>query len=98
MSLIRRGARVAAISAIHGNVQRRQQGRWAAADQAAADQAAAAQAPAPAPVPAAAPAPAPAADASQADTLAMLKQLGELRAAGVLTEDEFAAQKARLIG
>lgn len=99
MSLIRRGARVAAISAIHGNVQRRQQGRWAAADQAAADQAAAAQAAAAlAPAPAAAPAPAPVAEASQSDMLATLKQLGELRDAGVLTEDEFAAQKARLLG
>ncbi len=27
-----------------------------------------------------------------------LKQLGELRDAGVLTEDEFAAQKAKLLG
>jgi hypothetical protein len=30
--------------------------------------------------------------------LSQLKQLGELRDAGVLTEDEFAAQKAKLLG
>lgn len=32
------------------------------------------------------------------DTLAQLKELGELRDSGVLTEDEFAAQKAKLLG
>lgn len=98
MSLLRRGARVAAISSIHGNVQRRQQQRWAAADQAAADQAAAA----PAPVAAAAPV-APVAPAEQppaglrAETIALLTQLGSLHAAGVLTDEEFAVQKARLL-
>jgi len=40
----------------------------------------------------------PPAAASQADVLNQLKQLGELRDAGVLTEDEFAAQKAKLLG
>jgi len=35
---------------------------------------------------------------SQADVLSQLKQLGELRDAGVLTEEEFAAQKAKLLG
>jgi hypothetical protein len=32
------------------------------------------------------------------DTLARLTQLGELRAAGVLTEAEFESQKARILG
>lgn len=32
------------------------------------------------------------------DVIAQLTQLGELRAAGVLTDDEFAAQKARILG
>jgi hypothetical protein len=41
--------------------------------------------------------PAPAAP-SQADVISQLKQLGELRDAGVLTEEEFAAQKAKLLG
>ena len=30
--------------------------------------------------------------------LDQLKQLGELHASGVLTDDEFAAQKAKLLG
>jgi hypothetical protein len=46
------------------------------------------------PVPAA-PAPAPA--APQVDLVEQLRKLGELRDAGILTEDEFAAQKAKLL-
>ncbi len=42
-------------------------------------------------------APAPAAP-SQEDTLAQLKELGELKASGVLTEEEFEAQKAKILG
>ena len=41
---------------------------------------------------------APAAPAAQPDMIEQLKKLGELRDAGILTEDEFAAQKARLLG
>jgi hypothetical protein len=41
------------------------------------------------------PAPAPAAPA--ADPLEQLKQLGELKAQGVLTEAEFEAQKAKIL-
>jgi hypothetical protein len=33
-----------------------------------------------------------------ADPIAQLKQLGELRAQGILTEEEFAAQKAKILG
>lgn len=96
MSLLRRGARVAAISSIHGNVQRRQQQRWAAADQAVASAAPAPAAPVAAP---SAPQPVDVAPAAiQPETLVLLKQLGELHAAGVLTDEEFAAQKARLLG
>jgi len=40
--------------------------------------------------------PAPAAP-GPGDTLSQLKQLGELRDSGVLTEDEFAAQKAKVL-
>jgi hypothetical protein len=43
--------------------------------------------------PQAAPAP-----AAGGDTVAQLKELGELRDSGVLTEEEFAAQKAKLLG
>jgi hypothetical protein len=32
------------------------------------------------------------------DPIAKLKELGELRDSGVLTEEEFAAQKAKLLG
>jgi hypothetical protein len=40
---------------------------------------------------------APAADEGP-DQLEQLKQLGELKASGVLTEEEFAAQKAKILG
>ena len=49
------------------------------------------------PEPQYAPNPPPAAP-SQADVINQLKQLGELRDAGVLTEEEFAGQKAKLLG
>ena len=45
-----------------------------------------------------APPPEPPAAPSQADVISQLKQLGELRDAGILTEEEFAAQKAKLLG
>jgi hypothetical protein len=56
------------------------------------EMAAAAQAPAPAVTPAPAVAPAPAIDMDQ------LKQLGDLHAAGVLTDEEFVAAKAKILG
>ena len=40
------------------------------------------------------PPPAPAA----ADPIAQLKELGELHQSGVLTDEEFAAQKAKILG
>jgi hypothetical protein len=52
-------------------------------------------------VPYGAPAPAPAAPppaAPQLDMVEQLRRLGELRDAGVLTEDEFAARKAKVLG
>ncbi len=88
MSLLRRASRVAVASSVHGNVQRRQRERWAAADQAAA-----AHTP-PTPPPTAAAPPPPAVD----DLIGALERLGKLRDSGVLTEAEFAAQKARLLG
>jgi Short C-terminal domain len=103
MGILKTAATVAVASSVHGRIQRRQQQRWAAQDQAAA-------APAPPPAPAAAaplapaaaaPAPpAPAAPAPPADTgerLAQLTQLGELLKAGILTEDEFQQQKTRIL-
>lgn len=92
MSLLRSAGRVAAASAVHGRVQRRQQQRWAAQDQAAAAQAQATQPPAPAP--AATPAAAP----MDFDTkIAQLEKLGELRDKGILTDVEFEVQKAHLL-
>jgi hypothetical protein len=44
-----------------------------------------------------APPPPPPASAED-DTIAQLTKLGELKAAGVLTEEEFAAQKAKILG
>lgn len=99
MGILKTAATVAVASSVHGRVQRRQQQRWAAQDQAAAP----APAPAPmaaAPAPAPAPPPAPAAPAPPADMgerLEQLKQLGELLQAGILTEAEFQQQKARIL-
>jgi hypothetical protein len=104
---------VAVASSVHGRVQRRQQARWAEQDQAAAapppappppappppappPPAPPPQAPvatAPAPQPPAAPVPAP----DMGERLAQLTQLGELLKAGILTEDEFQQQKARIL-
>jgi hypothetical protein len=41
--------------------------------------------------------PPPAPSAGGTDTIEMLKQLGELHASGVLTDEEFAAQKAKVL-
>ena len=103
MGLLKTAATVAVASSVHGRIQRRQQARWAAQDQAAAGMPAQ---PPPAPYPAQAqpaspqPAPTPAAPAPAADMsdrLAQLKQLGELLSAGVLTQAEFDQQKARIL-
>ncbi len=93
MSLLRTAARTAVASSVHGRIQRRQQERWAAADQALS--AAPPSHPQFAPPPP--PAPAPTAPSTD-ELLRQLERLGNLRASGVLTEEEFAAQKARLLG
>lgn len=46
------------------------------------------------PIPSAPPAAAPAQD----DPIAQLERLGQLKAQGILTEEEFAAQKAKILG
>jgi hypothetical protein len=48
--------------------------------------------------PAADSAPAQQAPASQGDLISQLERLGALKAQGILTEEEFAAQKAKLLG
>lgn len=55
-------------------------------------------APAAPPAPPAPAAPPAAAPSDLDEMLERLTRLGELRAAGVLTEEEFAAQKARIVG
>lgn len=47
--------------------------------------------------PQAPPAPAPTPEAGGQSTIDQLKELGELKAQGILTEEEFAAQKAKLL-
>jgi len=95
MGLIRGVARTAVVAgtatAVSNRVSRRQGERWqnqAEAEAYEQQQAAAAYEPPPAPAPAV---------PSQEDKLDQLKQLGELKAAGVLTEEEFAAQKAKIL-
>jgi|SRR6185436_20012364 putative oligomerization/nucleic acid binding protein len=102
MGLIRGMARTAAVvgtaTAVSGRVQRRQQNRWEQQENAQAyeqQQAAAAAAPPPQ-YAAPAPAPAPAAPSS-ADTIEQLTKLADLKAAGILTDAEFEAQKAKII-
>ncbi|CAM3252165.1 SHOCT domain-containing protein [Nocardioides dubius] len=97
--LLRGIARTAVVAgtatAVSNRVSRRQAGRWAAEDQRDAFYAAQAAPPvAPAPV---AP-PAPAAPAlSMDERLAQLTQLAALKDQGVLTDAEFAAQKAQIL-
>jgi hypothetical protein len=85
--LLRGVARTAAIAgtatAVSNRVSRRQGQRWAQQEEQQQ----------PAPV-AAAPVPA----AGGQSTIDQLKELGELKAQGILTEEEFAAQKAKLLG
>ena len=93
MGLVRGMARTAVVAgtatAVSNRVSRRQADRWSTQADAEAyqqQQQAYAAAPPPAPAPAAAP-----------DTMTQLKELGELKAAGILTEEEFAAQKAKIL-
>ncbi|HYO02312.1 MAG TPA: SHOCT domain-containing protein [Mycobacterium sp.] len=81
MSLLRSMSRVAVASSVHGRVQQRQRDRWATAATTAEPR----------------PPVAPATAEPVVDVLAQLERLGRLRDSGVLTEDEFTAQKARLL-
>jgi hypothetical protein len=99
--LLRGVARTAVVAgtatAVSGRVQRRQAAKFADRDaQIAADREQAYQEQSGAAQPAQMPQQRTAPDTS--DTLDQLKQLGELKAQGVLTEEEFAAQKAKILG
>ena len=95
MGLIGGMARTAVVAgtatAVSNRVSRRQANKWAAHEQ---PQQPAYQEP---PPPAYAPPPPPPPAADEPDMLEQLQKLGELRAAGVLTEAEFAAQKAKIL-
>jgi hypothetical protein len=86
--LIRGVARTAVIAgtatAVSNNVSRRQANRWAQQQPPQQQQY---EAPPPAPAPA----------SGGDDKLAKLKELGELKAQGILTEAEFEAEKAKIL-
>lgn len=89
MPLMRRGpgligtaARAGVAAGVMGRVQRRQQQRWAAQDQAAYAQEA----------------PAPQAAPSEPDYTAELEKLAKLRDEGVISAEDFEAKKKQLLG
>ena len=93
--LLRGIARTAVVAgtatAVSNRVSRRQANRWSQQEDQQYQQQQYEQqqyAPPPPPAPVAAPAP---------DPIAQLKQLAELKDQGILTEDEFAAQKAKIL-
>ena len=94
MGLFRTAGRAAVAGSVVGRVQRKQQLKFAAEDAAAANAAPAAQQFA---APVAAPSVPPASMDFTDHKLAQLKQLGELRVAGVLTEAEFEGEKAKIL-
>jgi Short C-terminal domain len=87
--LLRGVARTAVIAgtatAVSNRVSRRQANRWAAQDQQSYEQQAYA-------------APPPAPEDDMDAKIDQLKQLGELKAQGILSEEEFEGQKARILG
>ena len=87
-----RTAVVAGTATVVSGSIREKQVEGAQAKQAAAQQQAAAAAPAPAAAPAAD------SGAMTSEMITQLKQLAELHTQGILTDDEFATQKAKLLG
>lgn len=90
--LLRGMARTAVVAgtatAVSNRVSRRQYGRWAEQESADAYEQQQYAAPPPPPAPAA---------PSSDDRIGELRKLAELRDSGVLTEDEFAAEKAKIL-
>lgn len=94
--LLRGMARTAVVAgtatAVSNRVSRRQANKWASQDQQSYEEQAYQQQAYAAPPP-------PPAPADDMDTkIAQLKELGELKSQGVLSEEEFAAQKQRILG
>jgi hypothetical protein len=89
--LLRGVARTAVIAgtatSVSNRVSRRQANRWAAQDE-----------PQYAEPQYAAPPPAPVAEAPAEDPIAQLRELAKLRDDGILTEEEFAAEKHKILG
>jgi len=80
--LLRGAARVGVAAGVAGRVRHRQEEKWAAQDQAPADQQA----------------PAPQAAGGEGDYTAELEKLAKLRDEGVITADDFEAKKKQLLG
>ena len=106
MGLIGGMARTAVVAgtatAVSNRVSRRQAGRWAAQDQQQYEheqyqQQQYQQQQQYAPPPPPPPPPAAPASSGQSDMIAQLEKLGQLKAAGILTDAEFEAQKAKLL-
>jgi Short C-terminal domain len=91
--LLRGVARTAVVAgtatAVSNRVSRRQANRWSAQEEQQYEQQQQYAPPPPAPAPA---------PAAPADPIQQLKDLAELKAQGILTEAEFEAQKARILG
>jgi hypothetical protein len=89
MPLLRGMARTAVVAgtatAVSNRVSRRQAGRWSQQEQQQYEQEQQRAAPPPAP-------------AQEEDSIAKLKELGDLHTSGVLTDEEFAAAKAKILG
>jgi len=83
--LLRTAAVVGTASVVAGSVSHHQQQKYAAQDAAAQQQDAAA-------------APPPAAPQGEPDITAELTQLAQLHTQGILTDEEFSAKKAQLLG
>ncbi|MBV8218016.1 MAG: SHOCT domain-containing protein [Solirubrobacterales bacterium] len=79
-------------TAVSNRVSRRQYNKWAAQDEQQYQEQQQYQAPAPAPT-----APAPAASSTD-DKIDQLKQLADLKSQGILTDQEFASEKAKILG
>jgi Short C-terminal domain len=94
MGLLRMAARTAVVAgtatAVSGRVQRRQAARWDQQEDAAAYQQQQQQQQYAPPPPPAAPA--------EPDANAQLQNLAQLHSQGVLTDEEFAAAKAKILG
>jgi len=85
--VVRTAAVAGTATAVSNRVSRRQGQRWAEQEAPAYAE----------PEPAYA-APAPAAAAPPADPIQRLKDLADLKQQGILTDEEFAAQKAKILG